>query len=176
VHAAAGGVGLLLTQIAARLGARVIATVSTDEKAALAREAGAAEVIGYDDFAAHVRRLTDGVGVPVVYDGVGAATFDGSLASLRPRGVLALFGAASGPPAPFDVQRLNAGSLYLTRPSLGHYTATPEELRQRAAELFGFIADGLSIRVHGRFPLADAARAQDDLESRRTTGKILLIP
>ena len=176
VHAAAGGVGLLLTQIATRIGARVIATVSTEEKAALAREAGAAEVIGYDDLVEQVRRSTDGVGVPVVYDGVGAATFDASLASLRPRGMLVLYGASSGPPAPFDPQRLNDRSLYLTRPSLGHYIATPQELHRRATDLFDMIADGLRIRVHDRYPLADAARAQADLEGRRTTGKVLLIP
>jgi NADPH2:quinone reductase len=172
-------VGLLLTQIATRLGARVIATVSTEEKERLARSAGAAEVIRYGDgvdVAAQVRRLTGGEGVPAVYDGVGAATFDASLASLRPRGVLALFGASSGPPAAFDPQRLNAGSLYLTRPSLGHYTATPEELRRRSDDLFRFIAEGLEIRIHGRYPLAEAARAQADLEGRRTTGKLLLIP
>jgi NADPH2:quinone reductase len=179
VHAAAGGVGLLLTQIATRLGARVIATVSTEEKERLARGAGAAEVIRYGegvDVASEVRRLTDGEGVPAVYDGVGAATFDASLASLRPRGILVLFGASSGPPPPFDPQRLNAGSLFLTRPSLGHYTATPEELRRRADDLFRFVAEGLNIRIHGTYPLADAARAQADLESRRTTGKLLLIP
>jgi NADPH2:quinone reductase len=179
VHAAAGGVGLLLTQIATRLGARVIATVSTEEKERLARGAGAAEVIRYGggvDVAAEVRRLTDGEGVPAVYDGVGAATFDASLACLRPRGVLVLFGASSGPPPAFDPQRLNAGSLFLTRPSLGHYTATPEELRRRSDDLFRFISEGLDIRIHGRYPLAEAARAQADLESRRTTGKLLLIP
>jgi len=180
VHAAAGGVGLLLTQIATRLGARVIATVSTEEKERLARGAGAAEVIRYGegvDVAAEVRRLTDGAGVPVVYDGVGAATFEASLASLRPRGMLVLFGAASGPVPPFDPQRLNtAGSLYLTRPTLAHYIATPEELRRRADDLFRFIADGLDVHIHHRYPLAEAARAQSDLESRRTTGKLLLIP
>jgi NADPH2:quinone reductase len=179
VHAAAGGVGLLLTQIATRLGARVIATVSTEEKERLARGAGAAEVIRYGggvDVASEVRRLTNGEGVPAVYDGVGAATFDASLASLRPRGVLVLFGASSGPPPAFDPQRLNARSLFLTRPSLGHYTATPEELRHRADDLFRFVAEGLNIRIHGTYPLADAARAQADLESRRTTGKLLLIP
>jgi NADPH2:quinone reductase len=179
VHAAAGGVGLLLTQIATRLGARVLATVSTEEKERLARAAGAAEVIRYGDgvdVAAEVRRLTGGEGVPAVYDGVGAATFDASLASLRPRGILVLFGASSGPPPAFDPQRLNAGSLFLTRPSLGHYTATAEELRRRSDDLFRFIADGLDIRIHARYPLADAARAQADLEGRRTTGKLLLIP
>ncbi len=180
VHAAAGGVGLLLTQLAKRLGARVIATVSTPAKEQLARDAGADEVIRYGestDVAAEVRRLTDGVGVAAVYDGVGATTFEASLASLRPRGVLALFGASSGPVPPFDPHRLQTGgSLYLTRPSLGHYIATPEELRRRAADLFGFIADGVKVHIHGRYPLADAGRAQADLESRRTTGKLLLGP
>jgi NADPH2:quinone reductase len=180
VHASAGGVGLLLTQIAARLGARVIATVSTEEKERLARGAGAAEVIRYDtdaDVAAQVRRLTSGVGVAAVYDGVGAATFESSLASLRPRGVLALFGAASGPVPPFDPQRLNTlGSLYLTRPTLNHYIATPADFRRRADDLFAFIADGLDIRVHHRYPLAEAGRAQADLASRGTTGKLLLLP
>ena len=180
VHAAAGGVGLLLTQIATRLGARVIATVSTEEKERLARGAGAAEVIRYGDgvdVAAEVRRLTDGHGVAAVYDGVGASTFDASLASLRVRGMLVLCGAASGPVPPVDPQRLNAaGSVYLTRPTLGHYTATPEELRRRTDDLFRFIAEGLDIRIHDRYPLRDAGRAQSDLESRRTTGKLLLIP
>ena len=180
VHAAAGGVGLLLTQIATRLGARVIATVSTEEKERLARGAGAAEVIRYGDgvdVAAEVRRLTNGEGVAAVYDGVGAATFDASLASLRPRGVLALFGQSSGPVPSIDPQRLNAaGSVFLTRPTLWHYVATPEELRRRADDLFRFIAEGLDIRIHDRYPLRDAGRAQSDLESRRTTGKLLLIP
>ena len=154
----------------------MIATVSTPEKEALARSAGAAEVLSYDDVAAHVRRLTEGVGVPVVYDGVGAATFDDSLASLAPRGMLVLYGASSDAPAPFDVQRLNERSLYLTRPSLGHFVATPEELRRRAADLFALIADGLNVRVHERYPLSAAPRAHADLESRRTTGKLLLTP
>jgi NADPH2:quinone reductase len=180
VHAAAGGVGLLLTQIATRLGAQVIATVSTAEKERLARDAGAAEVVRYDtdvDVASQVRLLTGGVGVAAAYDGVGAATFEASLASLRPRGVLALFGQASGPVASFDPQRLNTlGSLYLTRPTLAHYIATPQELRRRADDLFGFVAGGLDIRVHDRYPLAEAGRAQTDLASRGTTGKLLLIP
>jgi NADPH2:quinone reductase len=180
VHAAAGGVGLLLTQIATRLGARVIGTVSTDEKERLARAAGAAEVIRYDtdvDVAAQGRGLTGGAGVAAVYDGVGAATFEASLASLRPRGVLALFGAASGPVTSFDPSRLaSMGSLFLTRPTLHHYLATPEELRARTDDLFGYLADGLDVRVHDRYPLAEAARAQADLESRATTGKLLLIP
>ena len=180
VHAAAGGLGLLLVQMAAQRGARVIGTVSTEEKAKLAREAGAAEIINYtevSDVAGAVRDLTGGAGVHVVYDGVGASTFDASLASLRVRGMLVLCGAASGPVPPVDPQRLNAaGSVYLTRPTLGHYTATPEELRRRTDDLFRFIADGLDVRIYDRYPLAEAARAQMDLESRRTTGKLLLIP
>jgi NADPH2:quinone reductase len=178
IHAAAGGVGSLLTQISAMLGARVIATTSTDEKAQLARDAGASEVIGYEGFAERVRELTDGAGVDVVYDGVGAATFDESLASLRPRGELVLFGAASGPVPPVDPMRLeNAGSLYLTRPGIRHYTATSEELRSRAATVFDWIAAGrLEVRIGGRYPLEDARRAHEDLEGRRTTGKLILIP
>jgi NADPH2:quinone reductase len=179
IHAAAGGVGLLLTQLATRLGARVIATVSTDEKERLARSAGAAEVVRYDqdiDVAAEVRRLTSGAGVAAVYDGVGATTFDASLASLRVRGTLVLFGAASGAVPPVDPQRLmTSGSVFLTRPSMQHYLATPEELRRRAADLFGFIADGLDVRIHDRYPLPDARRAHEDLEARRTTGKLLLV-
>ncbi|GAA3874597.1 quinone oxidoreductase [Saccharothrix violaceirubra] len=180
VHAAAGGVGLLLVQLAKARGARVIGTVSTEAKEALAREAGADEVIRYDrtPFAEEVRRLTDGEGVAVVYDGVGAATFEGSLDSLRPRGLLALFGAASGPVPTFQPQVLNQkGSLYLTRPSLNAYTATREELDWRAGELFGAVADGsLTVRIGGRYPLADARRAHEDLEGRRTTAKLLLVP
>lgn len=180
VHAAAGGMGLLLTQLVTHLGGRVIGTVSSAEKAALARGAGAAEVIRYDetDFVAEVRRLTDGRGVDVVYDGVGKATFDGSLASLRARGLLALYGQASGPVPPFEIQRLQyAGSMFLTRPSLGHYIATREELLRRAADVFGWIADGsLDIRIGASYPLADAPAAHADLEGRRTTGKLLLLP
>lgn len=180
VHAAAGGVGLLLVQLAKARGARVIGTVSTEAKEALAREAGADEVIRYDltDFAPEVRRLTDGVGVAAVYDGVGATTFDGSLASLKPRGVLALFGASSGAVPPVDPQRLNqAGSVYLTRPSLGAHVATRDELEWRAGELFAAIAAGsLTVRIGGRYPLAEARRAHEDLEGRRTTGKLLLLP
>ncbi|RKT56346.1 quinone oxidoreductase family protein [Saccharothrix australiensis] len=180
VHAAAGGVGLLVTQLAKARGARVIGTVSTEAKEALAREAGADEVIRYDrdEFAPRVRELTGGEGVAAVYDGVGAATFDGSLASLRRRGYLVLFGASSGPVPPVDPQRLNqAGSVFLTRPSLGAYTATREELTWRAGELFAAVEDGsLDVRVGGRYPLADARRAHEDLEGRRTTGKLLLIP
>ncbi|MFC6094106.1 quinone oxidoreductase family protein [Saccharothrix lopnurensis] len=180
VHAAAGGVGLLLVQLAKARGARVIGTVSTEAKEALAREAGADEVIRYDrvDFAPEVRRLTDGAGVAAAYDGVGRTTFDGSLASLRPRGVLALFGASSGAVPPVDPQRLNqAGSVFLTRPSLGAHLATREELEWRAGELFAAVADGsLRVRVGGRYPLAEARRAHEDLEGRRTTGKLLLTP
>jgi NADPH2:quinone reductase len=180
VHAAAGGVGLLLCQLGRRLGARVIATVSTEEKAELARRAGAAEVIRYTEepVPERVRSLTDGAGVAVVYDGVGATTFDGSLDSLRPRGTLALFGAASGPVPPVDPQLLNRkGSLYLTRPSLAHYVAAREELLARAEEVYGWLADGsLEVRVGGRYDLADARRAHEDLQGRRTTGKLLLLP
>ncbi|MBW4720925.1 quinone oxidoreductase family protein [Saccharothrix obliqua] len=180
VHAAAGGVGLLLVQLAKARGARVIGTVSTDAKEALAREAGADEVIRYDrvDFAPVVRELTGGEGVAAAYDGVGAATFDGSLDSLRPRGFLVLFGASSGAVAPVDPLRLNkAGSVYLTRPSLVAYTATRAELEQRARELFAAVESGaLAVRVGGRYPLAEARRAHEDLEGRRTTGKLLLIP
>jgi NADPH:quinone reductase len=178
VHAAAGGVGLLLTQMVAMRGGRVIATTSTEEKAELARGAGAAEVIGYEGFAEQIRELTDGVGADVVYDGVGEATFDESLAALRPRGDMVLFGAASGRVSPFDPMRLEGGgSLYLTRPSIRHYTATHEELLERAAEVFAWIAEGkLDVRIGGRYPLAEARRAHEDLEARRTTGKLLLLP
>ncbi|GAA4449989.1 quinone oxidoreductase [Phytohabitans houttuyneae] len=178
VHAAAGGMGLLLTQLATSLGARVIGTVSTPEKEELARAAGAAEVIGYRGVAERVRELTGGAGVAAVYDGVGRDTFDDSLASLRVRGTLVLFGYASGPPAPFDVNRLQAGgSLSLTRPSLMHFVATEEELRRRAGDVLRWVADGtLKVTVGARYPLAEAARAHADLESRRTTGKLLLIP
>lgn len=181
VHAAAGGMGLLLTQLATARGARVIGTVSTSEKERLAREAGAAEVIRYgkvDDVASEVRRLTGGDGVAAVYDGVGASTFDASLASLRPRGMLALYGAASGPVPPVDPMRLNsAGSVFLTRPMLAHYVATREELTWRAAEVFDAILDGsLRITIGGRYPLAEARHAHQDLQGRRTTGKLLLLP
>ncbi len=181
VHAAAGGVGLLLTQLATARGGRVIGTVSTPEKERLAREAGAAEMIRYteiDDIAGEVRRLTGGDGVAAVYDGVGASTFDASLASLRKRGMLALFGASSGPVSPVDPQRLNsAGSVFLTRPTLGRYVATREELTWRAGEVFEAILDGsLRITIGGRYPLADARRAHEDLQGRRTTGKLLLLP
>jgi NADPH2:quinone reductase len=179
VHAAAGGMGLLLTQLATRLGATVIGTVSTVEKEELARAAGAAHVIRYTEteVAPEVRRLTDGEGVAVVYDGVGKDTFDASLASLRLRGSMVLYGAASGAVPPFDPQRLQAaGSVFLTRPTLVHHIVTTQELRRRGADLFGWIQNGLSIRIHDRYPLADAGRAHADLESRRTTGKLLLVP
>ncbi|WP_067461076.1 quinone oxidoreductase family protein [Actinomadura macra] len=178
VHAAAGGMGLLLTQVAKSRGARVIGTASTPEKEKLARDAGADEVLGYDGFADRVRELTGGEGVAVAYDGVGAPTFDGSLASLRMRGTLALYGAAGGPVPSFDPQRLNAaGSVYLARPSLVHYTADREELLWRASEVYGWVAAGdLRVHVGHRYDLAEAGAAYADLEARRTTGKLLLIP
>ncbi|GAA3441301.1 quinone oxidoreductase family protein [Planomonospora venezuelensis] len=177
VHAAAGGMGLLLTQIAKLRGARVIGTVSTEEKEELARQAGADEVLRYRGFAEAVRDLT-GSGVHVVYDGVGAATFDESLAALRPRGMMALYGQASGPVPPVDPQLLaREGSLFLTRPTLGSYIATKDELARRASDIFGWLAAGrLRVHVSRRYPLADAARAHEDLEARRTAGKLLLIP
>jgi NADPH2:quinone reductase len=178
IHAAAGGLGLLLTQMVTLRGGRVIATTSSEEKAELAREAGATEVIGYEGFAERVKDLTDGRGVDAVYDGVGAATFDESLESLRPRGELVLLGAASGRVPPFDPMRLErGGSLYLTRPTIRDYTATREELLARAGEVFGLIADDtLDVRIGGIYPLADARRAHENLEARRTTGKLILVP
>jgi NADPH:quinone reductase len=181
VHAAAGGVGLLLTQMVKRRGGIVIATCSggqEGEKTNLAKDAGADHVTGYDRFRAVVGEVTGGQGAHVVYDGVGQATFDDSLAALRPRGTLVIYGAASGQVPPFDIQRLNSGgSLFVTRPTLAHYSADVEELRWRAGEVFDWIAQGeLDVRVGGRYPLADAARAQQDLAARRTTGKLLLIP
>jgi NADPH:quinone reductase len=178
VHAAAGGMGLVLTQLATRFGARVIGTVSTADKEKLARQAGAAEVLRYDEVPARVRELTGGEGVPAVYDGVGRDTFDASLASLRPHGVLALYGYASGPVPPFDLNRLQlGGSLYVTRPTLGHFVATPQELARRAGDVFGWVADGsLQVAIGGQYPLAEARRAHEDLQGRRTTGKLLLIP
>jgi NADPH:quinone reductase len=178
VHAAAGGVGSLLTQLVTMRGGRVIATTSTDEKAQLARKSGAAEVIGYDGFAERLKELTNGVGADVVYDGVGAATFDESLAALRPRGDLVLYGAASGRVPPVDPMRLeDGGSLFLTRPSIRHHTATREELLRRAGDVFGWIADGtLNVRIGGRYPLEDARRAHEELEGRRTTCKLILVP
>ncbi|MEU3269509.1 quinone oxidoreductase [Saccharomonospora sp. NPDC006951] len=180
VHAAAGGVGLLLVQLAKARGARVIGTVSTEEKEELARKAGADEIIRYAerDFAPAARELTGGEGVDVVFDGVGKTTFEGSLASLRPRGLLALFGAASGAVPPVDPQQLNAGgSLYLTRPKTADYTRTRAELTWRTDELFGAITTGaLHVRVGHRYPLTEAARAHEDLQARRTSGKLLLLP
>ncbi|MFI5498569.1 quinone oxidoreductase family protein [Nocardia asteroides] len=179
IHAGAGGVGLLLTQMATAKGARVITTVSTDDKEKLSRAAGAQEVLRYgDDLAARVRELTDGEGVAAVYDGVGASTFESSLAALRVRGTLALFGAASGPVPPFDPQRLNpAGSLWLTRPSLGAYTRTRTEFLWRAADVFDAIAAGaLTLRIGATYPLADAAQAHRDLAARKTTGSLVLLP
>ena len=179
VHAGAGGVGLLLTQIATRLGARVITTVSSDTKEELSRSAGAQEVLRYDeDIAARVRELTGGEGVAAAYDGVGASTFEASLASVRIRGTLALFGAASGPVPPFDPQRLNpAGSLFLTRPTLAHHIRDREELVWRAGDVFAGVADGaLTVRVGAEYPLERAADAHRDLEGRATTGSIVLRP
>lgn len=179
IHAGAGGVGLLLTQIAKILGATVITTVSTAEKGELSRAAGADHVIvGYDDFATTVKDLTDGQGVAAVYDGVGKDTFEGSLASLRRRGHLVLFGGSSGQVPPFDLQRLNPlGSLSVTRPTLKDFAVTREELTGRTDELFGWIAAGkLSLRVGARYPLEQAAKAHEDLAARLTTGKVLLIP
>jgi NADPH2:quinone reductase len=177
VHAVGGGVGALLVQVVKMRGGRVIGTTSTDGKAQRARELGADEVIGYEGFADRVRELTGGRGVAVVYDGVGSATFDGSIAALRPRGSLVLFGAASGPVPPFDPMRLeDGGSLFLTRPSLRHYTASREDLAARAGEVFGWIANGrLAVHVGGRYPLDEARRAHEDLEGRRTSGKLLLM-
>ena len=180
IHAAAGGVGLLLVQMAKRIGARVIGTAGTQEKAQLARDAGADECIIYTeaDFETETQRLTDGKGVEVVYDGVGKATFDKDLNVLRPRGYLVLFGGASGAVPPFDLIKLSQkGSLFITRPTLAHYTATREELEWRANDVLGMIASGdLKLRIHKTYPLASAADAHRDLEGRKTTGKLLLIP
>jgi NADPH2:quinone reductase len=180
VQAAAGGVGQLLVQIAKRRGARVIGTAGSAQKARLAREAGADEVIPYaeTDFEAETKRLTDGAGVDVVYDSVGKTTFDKSLNVLRRRGYLVLFGQSSGPVPPFDPQILNAkGSLFLTRPTLRDYIATRDELERRTNDLFGWIAAGeLRVRIDKTFPLAEAAAAQQYLEDRKTQGKVLLIP
>jgi NADPH2:quinone reductase len=180
VHAGAGGVGLLLTQMATRIGARVITTVSTEEKAELSREAGASDVILYTEkeFEPEVKRLTGGKGVDVVYDSVGKTTFEGSLNCLKPRGLLALFGASSGPVPPFDLIQLSGkGSLYVTRPTLWHYIATRAELEWRAGDVLGWAAKGeLKLRTEHLYPLAEAAQAQSDLEARKTTGKVLLEP
>lgn len=180
VHAAAGGVGLLLCQMCRERGARVIGTVSTQEKAALARDAGASDVILYTtkDFVQEVARLTHGAGADVVYDSVGRDTFDGSLRCLRRRGMMVLFGGSSGPVPPFDPQILNRqGSLYLTRPSLEHYVADRNELLARSADVLGAVHDGrLRVHIDAEYPLADAAIAFSRLESRQTMGKLLLIP
>lgn len=181
VHAGAGGVGLLLTQILKHRGARVISTVGTQQKAELSRGAGADDVFIYGpgvDIASNVRDLTGGAGVDVCYDGVGQATFDASLDSMAERGMLVVFGLASGPVPPFDIQRLNsAGSVSLTRPTLAHFTRTPEEIRMRASMLFDGIQDGwLDFRIGSTYPLARAADAHRDLEGRKTTGKIILSP
>jgi NADPH2:quinone reductase len=180
VHAAAGGVGLLLVQTLKAAGARVLATCSTEEKAALAREAGADEVVRYttEDFATAAHRFTDGAGVHVVYDSVGQSTFDGSLRALRPRALLESFGQSSGSVPPFELRRLgDHGSLFLTRPSLAHYTATRDELEMRATAVLGAIAAGsLRIRIGARFPLGEAPAAHRALEGRATTGKVLLLP
>jgi len=178
IHAAAGGVGLLLVQMAKTIGARVIATAGTHDKAQLARDAGADECIVYTeaDFESETRRLTDGSGVHVVYDGVGKATFDKDLNVLRPRGYLVLFGGSSGAVPPFDLIKLSQkGSLFITRPTLAHYTATREELEWRANDVLQSIARGeLKLRIHKVYPLAEAAQAHRDLEGRKTTGKLLL--
>jgi NADPH2:quinone reductase len=180
VHAGAGGVGLLLTQMAVKIGARVIATCSTKEKAELSREAGASDVILYTEkeFEPEVKKLTGGKGVDVVYDSVGKTTFEGSLNCLRPRGLLALFGASSGPVPPFDLIQLSGkGSLFVTRPTLWHYVATRAELEWRAGEVLGWVAAGeLKLRTEYLYPLDEAAQAQTDLAARKTTGKILLEP
>jgi len=178
VHAAAGGVGLLLTQMVKMRGGVVIATTSTPQKAELAEGAGADYVAGYDDFGAVAREVTGGEGAAVVYDGIGQATFDDSLAALRRRGYLVLYGAASGPVPPLDPQRLAAGgSLFLTRPTLIHYIVTREELLSRADDLFRWVEQGtLTVRIGGRYPLDQAARAHEDLAARRTTGKLVLLP
>jgi NADPH2:quinone reductase len=181
VHAAAGGVGQLLVQMITARGGRVVATAGSAEKLEIAQRLGAAALIDYSqagDLVAAVLEANGGSGVDVVYDGVGKATFDASLASLRPRGLMVLFGAASGQVPPFDIQRLNSGgSLFLTRPTLGHYVATRDELLERAGSVLGELAEGrLHLEIGGRYPLGEAARAYDDLEGRRTTGKLLLIP
>jgi NADPH2:quinone reductase len=180
IHAAAGGVGLLLVQMAKMIGARVIGTAGAQEKAQLARDAGADECIIYTetDFEAETKRLTDGKGVHVVYDGVGKATFDKDLNVLLPRGYLVLFGGSSGAVPPFDLIQLSQkGSLYITRPTLGHYTVTREELEWRANDVLGWLAAGkLKLRIHKMYPLSEAAQAHRDLEGRKTTGKLLLAP
>src|SRR6478609_9015228 len=178
VHAAAGGVGLLLTQLVKRRGGLVVGTTSGGEKVELALQAGADHVVGYDRFRDIVDEASDGAGAHVVYDGVGKDTFDDGLAALRPRGMIVLYGAASGQVPPVDPQRLNSGgSLFLTRPTLAHYMADRTELRWRAGEVFDWITKGeLDVRIGGTYPLSEAARAHEDLAGRRTTGKLLLLP
>jgi len=180
IHAAAGGVGLLLVQMAHNIGARILATVSTEEKAKLARAAGADEIILYthSDFEAETKRLTSGKGVDVIYDSVGKTTFEKGLNLLRPRGMMVLYGGSSGAVSPFDPITLTSkGSLYLTRPSLGHYISTAQELQQRAGAVLNMIRDGkLKLRIEHIYPLAQAIEAHRDLEGRKTTGKLLLIP
>jgi NADPH:quinone reductase len=178
VHAAAGGVGLLLTQMVKMRGGIVVATTSSPAKAGLARQAGADHLTSYEEFGAVVGQVTGGSGADVVYDGVGQATFDASLAAIRPRGMMVLYGGSSGPVPPFELQRLaGSGSLFITRPTMIHYIASREELVSRTGDLFTWIRDGqLSVRIGGTYPLADAARAHDDLAARRTTGKLLLLP
>jgi len=178
VHAAAGGVGQLLTQIVKLRGGHVLATTSTPAKADLAAAAGADQVVAYDEMLQAARQLTNGTGVAAVYDGVGKATFDDSLAALRIRGTMVLFGAASGPVPAFDPQRLNrGGGLYLTRPTIAHYTRDRAELTARTDEIFGWVADGsLRVEIGHRYPLAEAAQAHRDLEGRKTTAKVLLSP
>jgi NADPH:quinone reductase len=178
VHAAAGGVGSLLTQMAKLRGGRVIATTSTEEKAALAREAGADEVIGYEGFAEKAREISGGEGVAAVYDGVGKTTFLEGFTALRPLGRMILYGSASGQPDPLDIATLSAGgSLYVQRPTLQTYVRTPELLHQRAQALFALVAEGkLQVRIGARYPLSEARQAHQDLEGRKTTGKLLLIP
>lgn len=177
VHAAAGGVGLMLTQVAKLRGATVIGTVSTEQKVKTATAAGADHVVGYDDFAAEVATYTDGAGVRAVFDGVGADTFEGSLESLATRGVLVVYGTASGPTPALEIPRLNTGgSLYVTRPSVVHYTRTAAELRARTDELFAWhIAGELRANIGARYPLSEVADAFTAVESRQTTGKVLLI-
>jgi NADPH:quinone reductase len=179
VHSAAGGVGLLLTQLVRARGGRVLATTSTEEKARLARAAGADDVVvGYEGFAERVRELSGGEGAAVVYDGVGRTTFAAGLTALRPTGVMVVYGAASGQPEPLQVQSLAAhGSLYVQRPTLATYTRTPGMLRERAGAVLDLVAAGrLDVRIGGRYPLSEARRAHEDLEGRRTTGKLLLLP
>lgn len=178
VHAAAGGVGLLLTQMVKRAGGRVIATTSTEDKAALAREAGAEQVLRYDGFAERAREVTGGEGVAAVFDGVGKTTFDQGLRAIRPLGRMIVYGAASGQPDPLPVMQLaRHGSLYVQRPTIGTYVRTPELLRERASEVFQLVRQGkLDVRIGARYRLAEARQAHVDLEARRTSGKILLLP